>query len=438
MRPCPAAAHYDLSHSASRAHRQRAADGVGRRRHRRGSRRRVRRRPSARRSPGAARAKAPGCWTSWSPSTPSPTTPRRNDHAAMTEHVEPADGAAPDHLGPGWDRLLAAARRRLERTGGDLRAKIGLTDPTDAERHVVIGLTGRHRPPGTVRLTLALDELDAGLRRARGEGLLALLTRVGGPVRDRPAERAAEAAARDAALAAVGSARHGAEPWYLAWRAELAADGTITRLIRREEEQLLGRAVTVLDRIPADGLPLPVLAETIAGDPKALSGRHVGPTRAAGGRTARGSRLPPTAPSSAGCCGTRSGVVVDDLASQVLVLNLPAEGAWLGSLAQRRGRAGGAVAGHAAAADRDPGRVRWRPTSSSARTPRCCAPAAPARTRAARPWSAPRASHRWRAGDCWPQRSRRAPGCTGATTSTGPGCGSPPRPCTGSARGRGG
>ena len=247
----------------------------------------------------------------------------------MTEPVEPPDGAALDHLGSGWDRLLAAARRRLERTGGDLRAKIGLTDPTDAERHVVIGLTGRHRPPGTVRLTLALNELDAGLRRARGEGLLALLTRVGGPVRDRPAERAAEAAARDTALAAVRSARHGAEPWYLAWRAELAADGTITRLIRREEEQLLGRAVAVLDRLPADGLPLPVLAETIAGDPKALSGG----TLAQLVLRAVALREQVPAPDSAEqrrLLWDAVGVVVDDLASQVLVLNLPAEGAGLG------------------------------------------------------------------------------------------------------------
>src|SRR5690348_14338887 len=112
----------------------------------------------------------------------------------MTEPFEPTGGAAQEDLGPGWDRLLAAARRRLERTGGDLRAKIGLTDPTHAERHVVIGLTGRHRRPGTVRLTLALNELDTGLRRSRGEGLVARHTRVGGPIQDRPAERAAEVA----------------------------------------------------------------------------------------------------------------------------------------------------------------------------------------------------------------------------------------------------
>ena len=50
---------------------------------------------------------------------------------------------------PGWERLLVAARRSLERTGGRLDGRIGLADPTDAERRVVIGLTGRHRPPGT-------------------------------------------------------------------------------------------------------------------------------------------------------------------------------------------------------------------------------------------------------------------------------------------------
>jgi uncharacterized protein (TIGR02679 family) len=216
---------------------------------------------------------------------------------------------------PGWDRLLALARRSLERTGGKLDARIALADPTDAERRVVIGLTGRHRPPGTARLSVTLGEIDAGLRRARGESLLGLLTRTGPALRDRPAERAAEAAERETALAGVRSRVHGDEEWFTAWRVELAADGTLTRLVRRGEPHLAAQAAAVLDRLPAAGAPLPVLAEEVTGDPKALSGTTLAHL------VLRALALRDDVPVPS---------VVDDLASQVLVLNLPAAGDGLG------------------------------------------------------------------------------------------------------------
>lgn len=49
---------------------------------------------------------------------------------------------------PGWQRLLAAARRKLERTQGELTGTIGINKPTEAERRVVIG-----SPAGTGALT---------------------------------------------------------------------------------------------------------------------------------------------------------------------------------------------------------------------------------------------------------------------------------------------
>jgi uncharacterized protein (TIGR02679 family) len=231
---------------------------------------------------------------------------------------------------PGWERLLTAARRSLERTGGRLDGRIGLADPTDAERRVVIGLTGRHRPPGTARLTVTLAEIDAGLRRTHGEPLADLLNRTGPTLRDRPAERAAEAAEREAALAAVRSRAHGDEGWFAEWRAGLAADGTLTRLVRRGESHVAADAAAVLDRLPADGTPLPVLAEEVTGDPKALSGTTLAHLvlRAL---AVRDDVAVPAAAESRRALWDSAGVVVDDLASQVLVLNLPAVGDGLGS-----------------------------------------------------------------------------------------------------------
>ncbi len=245
-----------------------------------------------------------------------------------------AAGHPDDPIGAAWTRLLCAARRRLERTGGRLDGRIGLAAATDEERRVVIGLTGQHRAPGTTRLSVSLGELDAGLRQVRGEGLLELLTRLGGPLRNRPAEAATEAATRDAALDAMTSTRHGLAGWYECWRAEIAADGTATRLVRRGEPHLLAQAVAVLEALPSAGVPLPVLAEQVTGDPKALSGG----TLAHLVLRALALREQCAAPENAEqrrALWDSAGVVVDDLASQVLVLNLPADGDGLGEWLNR-------------------------------------------------------------------------------------------------------
>ena len=99
--------------------------------------------------------------------------------------------------GPEYGRLLRAARRSLERTGGDLAGSVSLGDPGDAERKAVIGITGQYRPEGTARLTVRLADLDRAVREATGGGLAELLAMLGGPLRDRPAELAVLVAARE-------------------------------------------------------------------------------------------------------------------------------------------------------------------------------------------------------------------------------------------------
>ena len=94
--------------------------------------------------------------------------------------------------GEGWKRLLAAARRSLERTGGALDRSIGLSSPTDAERRVVIGITGSYRPQTVKRLTVELATLDEALRQRHSTSLSDALVALGGPLRDRPGERKRE------------------------------------------------------------------------------------------------------------------------------------------------------------------------------------------------------------------------------------------------------
>ena len=223
----------------------------------------------------------------------------------------------------GWQRLLAGCRRRLERTGGVVEGNVGLTNPTDAERRTVIGLTGRHRNPGVVRLNIPLAEIDDALHDRYGVGLLTVLARLDGPVRNRAAERASESARRSAARAdAVRRCpRHAGEPWFQTWLEQVETDGTVTRLIRRDDDEQLAWAAEVLNRLPADGLPLPALAEWATGNTKALSGTALA-TLVLRAWALRSGTPKPVSRGEQRAVWESAGVIMDDLASQVLVLGL--------------------------------------------------------------------------------------------------------------------
>ncbi|WP_328398181.1 DUF2399 domain-containing protein [Streptomyces sp. NBC_00390] len=264
--------------------------------------------------------------------------------------AEPREHRQYDELrGEGWTRLLAAARRRLERTGGALDGDIGLAAPSEAERRTVIGITGRYRPETAKRLAVPLRELDGYLYDRFGTGLLTTLGRLHGPLRDRPAERADEEARREQALKSAHSSRLAGQGWFEAWLERIAADGTLTRLVRRGDAPLLDAAVRVLERLPGDrdrfpgpgsqdrlpahpgtrdGLPLPALAEWATGDTKALvPGAPLEQLvlRALAQRTGD-SPVVPRERAGRRALWESAGAIADDLASQVLVLNIGAEG----------------------------------------------------------------------------------------------------------------
>jgi uncharacterized protein (TIGR02679 family) len=224
---------------------------------------------------------------------------------------------------PGWRRLLAAARRSLERTGGSLDGTVSLGAPTDAERLAVIGITGVHRPPSVGRLTVRLTDVDSHLRAAYGTGLAAAL----GPLRDRPGERKQEAVGRDAVLSFAAGGRHAGAPWYGEWLDGLRRDGTLTRVVRGGLP--FPDVIAVLDALPAADEPLPAFAERILGDTKALADGFVRGIALRALASWHGVGAPAGAePERA--LWELAGVVPDDLASQVLVLGVPATGGVLG------------------------------------------------------------------------------------------------------------
>lgn len=231
----------------------------------------------------------------------------------------------------GWRRLLAAARRRLERTGGTLEGTIGLNSPTDAERRVVIGITGEYRPETAKRLTVHLGDLDLALRDRHGTGLLATLAALDGPLRDRPAERATEDRLREEALATTASPLAEGEPWFTVWLATLSADGTLTRLVRRDDGRLLALAVRVLERLhgrdDAAAIPLTVLAEWTCGDTKALLPGSPLATLVLRALALRaGLDSVPRDRTGQRALWESAGAIGDDLASQVLLLNVRCAG----------------------------------------------------------------------------------------------------------------
>ncbi len=239
--------------------------------------------------------------------------------------------------GAGWKRLLAAARRNLERTGGALDHSIGLNAPTDAERRAVIGITGSYRPETVKRLTIGLTTLDAALRQRYGTGLRDTLVMLGGPLRDRPAERQREQQQRTEASAMAGASVLAGEAWFGSWWLALQEDGTITRLLRRGDDRLLEHAVRILEhlrsRAPGSPIPLPVLAEQVTGDTKALLAAGSLATlvlRALAIRSGLDSM--PHDRTGQRALWEMHGAIPDDLASQVLVLNVVCRGSNLVSV----------------------------------------------------------------------------------------------------------
>ncbi|MGW0711256.1 TIGR02679 family protein [Streptomyces sp. NPDC002643] len=238
---------------------------------------------------------------------------------------------------PEFRRLLAAARRSLERNSGEIKGSIGLANPTTAERNAIIGITGTYRSADVRRITMPLSALEESVRNVTGMSLRDVLEGIGPRLRFRADERTALDQARQTILVeGEASPLHAEHSWYRQWLGGLASDGTITALINKKDTRLFSQAVRVLEYLcnrPGDSPPimLPALADATTGDTKALNpGRGSLPTLVLRALAmARGIPLEPGAEARRELWDAFD-VIVDDLASRVLVLNLPATGQGLG------------------------------------------------------------------------------------------------------------
>jgi hypothetical protein len=123
--------------------------------------------------------------------------------------------------------------------------------------------------------------------------------------------------------------------WYQQWLGELRRDGTLTRLATQGDVGLLAQGVHVLEFLegrPAGAGPiaLPALAAQITADTKALNHGTGLATLVLRALALQAGVARPGSAAQRRELWDRAGVLVDDLASRVLVLNLPAKGEGLG------------------------------------------------------------------------------------------------------------
>ncbi len=228
---------------------------------------------------------------------------------------------------------MSAARERLERllggpTLGSLRERLRrryelgrtndaftLTAVSAHERRALEGLLGR-RSRNSNSMQISVTELNEAFARAGlASSLRDALEQLDGPIRDIAAERVDRAARWGAVFAACDTAP-------LSWLvAQAAGRGLVKRLAGADPDRgqwLLEAATRAMTRLPAAGVPLSHLAAQALGDSHALDeGRPVGTLVLAALRGAEIEERPRDV-------WAKWGVLVGELASPALVLNLPA------------------------------------------------------------------------------------------------------------------
>lgn len=170
--------------------------------------------------------------------------------------------------GPELARLRQRLRGKLLREGG---GRLTLSQASELERDAVERLIGR--PPRRGKsLSVALEGLSHALARAGvASDLRHALEALDGPLVDAQTERDAARQRWDELLDAyhTDAKRLGVSDWL----ADLRRGGQLKRLAGGSEEQsacLLEQALSVLERLPAQGLTLSTLAAECLGDAHAL------------------------------------------------------------------------------------------------------------------------------------------------------------------------
>ncbi|GAA3888729.1 hypothetical protein GCM10022243_62030 [Saccharothrix violaceirubra] len=215
--------------------------------------------------------------------------------------------------------LWRAVHDRLSSGRPVSRVKVGPLD--EEQRAAVADLLGDERLPGEYT-TVSVAALDELLISSVGAGVRDVVAVLSGPLEDRATRRALAGAARTELWEWV--TRHPvvvAQPALLEWAGAVRRAGLVGGSVERTRDAL-DRALRVVAALPATGVPLPVLAESVLGDPHALDEG----TRCAGLVLRALAVLygvdPPGDAQERRALWERAGVVEDELSPVVLVAGL--------------------------------------------------------------------------------------------------------------------
>ncbi|WP_245572463.1 TIGR02679 family protein [Actinokineospora enzanensis] len=173
--------------------------------------------------------------------------------------VEQGVHRLPDELAPVW----AAVHRRL--STGRAVAGVRVGPLTEAQRTALADFLGADRLP-EVKPYVTVRELDAATRAVAGLGVREVVAALLGPVGNR-LERRAEITQLWQWLAEHPVVA--GQPVLDEWAAAVKNGGLVNGSIE-ETRAGLTAALRVIEYLPADGVPLPVLAEQVLNDSHAL------------------------------------------------------------------------------------------------------------------------------------------------------------------------
>ncbi|KAA9161585.1 TIGR02679 family protein [Amycolatopsis acidicola] len=220
--------------------------------------------------------------------------------------------------------LWLAVHDRLSSGQAVSRVRVGPLD--DTQRAAIADLLGLDRLPGA-EYVIALAKLERALTEA-GTDLPSVLAALIGPIGDRASERARAKAERAGLwdwLENHPEVRR--QPALLGWAGQVRRTGLVGASVERTREAL-SAALAVLNRLPAEGQPLPTLASEVTGDPHALDdGTRLGNLVLRALAEIFGTGMPGTAYDRR-MLWERAGVADDELSSVVLAagLRVPGQG----------------------------------------------------------------------------------------------------------------
>lgn len=239
--------------------------------------------------------------------------------------------------------LLTRSHKELAKRDGEISGSFTLKDLNAHDAQNIRSFLGREPGRRPDQVKVRLEHLDTVVRRGYGIGLLELFDALGEPVRFRSQLRREAEDLRERILApALASPLH-EQAWFRAWLEHRNTQSAVSQRVTAKDTESFAHAVQVLEAVEEHGsltagsgaspLLLQHLAVKVTGDTKALNNRTPLSRLVLPALAARCGVTRPDEGDAEECRALweENDVVQDDLASRVLVLNLPAEGPVLGS-----------------------------------------------------------------------------------------------------------